>query len=108
MQTENEALLPCNRDFPGGSEGKVSGCSFDLIPRSGRPPGEENGKPFQYSCLEDSMDRGAWQTIVHGVARVGHGLVTKPRDKRKGTLLFEINYLNITCLLSTSAPLPRA
>ena len=40
METENEALLPCNRDFPGGSEGKVSGCSFDLIPRSGRPPGE--------------------------------------------------------------------
>ena len=37
-----------------------------------------NGNPFQYSCLEYPMDRGAWQTTVHGVARVGHDLVIKP------------------------------
>ena len=36
------------------------------------------GKPLQYSCLENSMDRGSWQTIVHGVARVRHYLATKP------------------------------
>ena len=34
---------------------------------SGRSPGERNGYPFQYSCLENSMDRGAWQAIVYGV-----------------------------------------
>ena len=37
------------------------------IPGSGRSPGEENGNPLQYSCLENSMDKGAWCTIVHGV-----------------------------------------
>ena len=49
--------------FPGGSEGKASACSAgDLgsIPGSGRSPGEGNGNPLQNSCLEDSMDRGAW------------------------------------------------
>ena len=35
----------------------------------GRSPGEENGNPLQYSCLEKSMDRGAWQTAVYGVAK---------------------------------------
>ena len=38
------------------------------IPRSGRSPGEGNGYPFQYSCLENPMDRGAWWAIVHGAA----------------------------------------
>ena len=42
----------------------------DLIPRSRRSPGVGNGNPLQYSCLEDSMDRGAWWAIVHGVSRV--------------------------------------
>ena len=36
------------------------------IPRSGRSPGVGNGNPLQYSCLDDSMDRGAWQATVHG------------------------------------------
>ena len=35
----------------------------------GRSPGEENGNPLQYSCLENSMNRGAWQTVVHGVTK---------------------------------------
>ena len=39
---------------------------------------EGNGNPLQYSCLENPIDRGAWQAIVHGVARVGHNLVSKP------------------------------
>ena len=39
------------------------------ISRSGRCPGGGNGNPFQYSCLENPMDRGAWQTIVHGVTK---------------------------------------
>ena len=42
------------------------------IPGSGRSPGVGNGNPFQYFCLEDSMDRGAWWATVHGSQRVGH------------------------------------
>ena len=49
-----------------------------MIPVSGRSPGEGNGNPLQYSCLKNPMDRGAWQATVHGVARVGHDLATKP------------------------------
>ena len=48
------------------------------VPGLGRSPGEGNGNPLQYSCLGNPMDRGAWQATVHGVTRVGHGLVTKP------------------------------
>ena len=58
--------------FPGGSEVKTSACSAgDLgsIPGSGRSPGEGNGNPLQYSCLENPMDRGAWWATVHGVAK---------------------------------------
>ena len=58
--------------FPGGSDGKESACNAgDLgsIPGSGRSPKEGDGNPLQYSCLENSMDRGAWQTTAHGVAK---------------------------------------
>jgi len=48
-----------------------------LIPWLGRSPGEGNNNLLQYSCLENSMDRGAWQAIVHGIARVRHKLATK-------------------------------
>ena len=41
----------------------------DLIPGSGRSPAEGRGNPVQYSCLENSMDRGAWQATVRGVAK---------------------------------------
>ena len=41
----------------------------DLIPGLGRSPGEGNGKPLQYSCLENPMDRGAWQAMIHRVAK---------------------------------------
>ena len=40
-----------------------------LMPGSGRSPGEENGSPLQYSCVETPMDRGAWWSTVHGVAK---------------------------------------
>ena len=55
--------------FPGGSDGKESACNtgdLGLIPVSGRSPRVGNGNPLQYSCLENSMDKGAWQAIVHG------------------------------------------
>ena len=57
--------------LPSGSDSKESACNAgDLgsIPGSGRSPGEGNGNPLQYYCLEDSMDRGAWWVTVHGVA----------------------------------------
>ena len=58
--------------FPGGSEVKASACNagdVGLIPGLGRSPGEENGNPFQYSCLENPMDGGAWRATVRGVAK---------------------------------------
>ena len=59
-------------DFPFGSEDKESICNagdLGLIPGLGRSSGEGNGKPHQYSCLENPMDRGAWWATVHGVAK---------------------------------------
>ena len=57
--------------FPGSSDGKESACSvgdLDSVPGLGRSPGEVNGNPLQYSFLENSMDRGTWWAIFHGVA----------------------------------------
>ena len=51
-----------------------------MIPVSERAPGEGNINPLQYSCLENPMDRRAWQATVHRVARVGHDLATKPHE----------------------------
>ena len=56
----------CNAGDPGS------------IPGSERSSGEGNSNPLQYSCLENLMDRRAWQAIVHGVTRVRHDLLTKP------------------------------
>ena len=62
--------------FPGGSDSKDSACNAgDLgsIPALGRSPGEGNGYPLQYSCLENPMDRGAWWAIQSmGSQRVEH------------------------------------
>ena len=58
--------------FPGGSEVKASASNVGdpgSIPGSGRSPGEGNGNPLQYSCLENPMDRGSWQATVHRVAK---------------------------------------
>ena len=57
--------------FPGGLDGKACVCNtgdLDLIPGLGRSPGEGNGSPLQYPCLENPMDRGA-RAIVHRVAQ---------------------------------------
>ena len=58
--------------FPGGAEVKNPPANVGdsgLIPGSGRSPRVGNGNPLQYSCLENSMDRGAWQAIVHGLSK---------------------------------------
>ena len=60
------------KNFPGGSDGKASACNVgDLgsIPGSGRSLGEGTGNPLQYSCLENSMNRGVWQATVYGIAK---------------------------------------
>ena len=65
------------RGFPGGPDGKVSAWDAgdsSLIPGLGRSPGEGNGNPLQYSCLENSTDGGAWWATVHGVAKSRTGL----------------------------------
>ena len=58
--------------FPGGSDSKESACKAGdpgLIPGLGRSPGEGNRNPLQYSCLENSMDRGFWWVAVDGVTK---------------------------------------
>ena len=60
------------KEFAGGSEDKASACHAGdqgLIPGLGRSPGEGNGNPLQYSCLENPMDRGAWPATVQRVAK---------------------------------------
>ena len=60
------------RGFPGGSDSKASACNVEdpgLIPGSGRSPGDANGNPLQYSCLENPLGRGAWWAIVYGVIK---------------------------------------
>ena len=69
---------PCAiKGFPGGTSGKESACQHRrlercrLIPGSRRSLGEENGNPLQYSCLENSMDRGAWRATFYAVTKSG-------------------------------------
>ena len=74
--------------FPDGSDGQESACNAgdpSSIPESGRSPGEGNGNPLQYSCLENSMDRGAWQATVHGVAKSQTRLSDQQTDTRLNT-----------------------
>ena len=64
--------LPVYMGSLGGSDSKESACNagaLGSIPGSGRSPGERNGNPLQYSCLENSIDRGTWRSTVHGVEK---------------------------------------
>ena len=58
--------LPC----PPPGNIPCSAGDPDSIPGSGRPPGEGNGNPLQYSCLENPMDGGAWRATVYGIAEL--------------------------------------
>ena len=72
LQIHNHLLLYRPWGFPGSSAGKKSACNvgdLGLIPGLGRSPGEGQDNPLQYSCLENPMNRGAWQATVHGVAK---------------------------------------
>ena len=73
----NMCYLLVHQSFTGGSGCKTSAYNvgdLGLIPGSGRSPGEGNGNPLQYSCLDNPMDTGAWQAAVHGVAKSRTGL----------------------------------
>ena len=77
--------------FPGGSEVKASACNegdLGLIAGAGRSPGEGDGNPLQYSCLENPMDGGAWWATVYGVAKSR----TRLRDF---TVTFHFSYVLI-------------
>ena len=61
-----------NKSFPGGSVVKNLPANAEdagSTPGLGRSPGEGNGNPVQYSCLENPMDRGAWRATVHGITK---------------------------------------
>jgi len=66
------AALRNQQAFPGDSVVKnlpAKARDMGLVPGSGRSPGEGNSDALQYSCLEKSMDRGAWWTTIHRVAK---------------------------------------
>ena len=72
MRNKTQSLLRPSSDFPGGSDGKASAYNVGdpgSIPGLGRSPGEGNGNPLQYSCLENPMEGRSWYATVHGVAK---------------------------------------
>ena len=71
--------------YNGGDQGSIPGLR--------RSPGERNGNPLQYSCLENPVDREAWQATAHGVTTLGHNLATKPPP-----LLLNLNHITYHCL----------
>ena len=76
MKVIEDLITECQH-FLCSSVSKASACKAgDLgsVPGSGSFPGEGNGSPLQYSCLENPVDIGTWQATVHGIARVGHNL----------------------------------
>ena len=71
-QNEDSNRSNVDKGFPAGSVVKnplANARDLGSIPGLGRPSGEGNGNPLQYSCLENSMDRGAWWATVHEVAK---------------------------------------
>ena len=78
-----------NMGFPGVSVVKnlpANAADVGPVPGLGRPLGEANGSPLQYSCLGNSMDKGAWQTTVREVTRVGQDLATKQQQQFQNML----------------------
>ena len=102
--------------FPGGSEGKASACDAKdpgSIPALGRSPGEGNGNSLQYSCLDNPVDRGAWQATARGVEKVGHDrainsfiLFTLPmRNASPGMFSKTETHIHLSCFCKPSSPI---
>ena len=73
VENKNIKILTSEMGFPGGSDSKASVCNTGdpgSIPGLGRSPGEGNGNPLQYSCWENSMERGARRVMFHGVTEL--------------------------------------
>ena len=85
--------------FPGGSVKNPPANAGDVgsIPGAGRSPGEGNVNPLQYSCLENPMDRGAWQAIVHGVTQSRTGLRRLSSSSSSRTVVDGGNRAGNTC-----------
>ena len=93
------------RRLPRRFKGKEYTCNagdMGLIPGLGRSPEGGNGNPLQYSCLENSMDRGAWQAIIHGVTKIQTRLSTHTNIHIKATLvrLGTIDFIDLMYQLS--------
>jgi len=92
-------MMSLYSSFPNGSDSIESACNAGdpgSIPGLGRSPGEGNGYPLQYSCLENSMDRGFWWDTVHGVAK---SWVAKSRVAKSRTQLSNFHF--ISCHFTT-------
>ena len=86
--------------FPGGPEAEASASNagdVGSIPGSGRSPGEGNGNPLQYSCLENPMGREAWQATVHGVAKSQ----TRLNDFTILTMIFYMTWLFLIVMVGS-------
>ena len=84
--------LPCS------SFGKESACNagdLGLIPVLGRSPGGGNGNPLQYFCLENLMDRGAWQAVIHGIAKSWTRLSYYTTTNELENVLFEMIFIKL-------------
>ena len=91
VENKSKTVTAFWQGFPGGSEVKASACNegdLGLIPGSGRSPGEGNGNPLQYSCLENPMDGGTWWATVHWVAKSWTRLSDFTNWKISSTLCF--------------------
>ena len=90
------SILP--KGCPHSSVGESCACNAGdpgSIPGSGRSPGEGNGSPLQYSSLENPIDREACQITIHGIARVGHDLATKPPPPPLPKAIYSFNAISI-------------
>ena len=87
--------------------GKESTCNagdLGLIPGSGRSPGGGHGKPLQYSCLDNPMDRGAWWATVHGPQRVRHDRSDDLAHSHHQCLLQDHECFGCTFMIHTASP----
>ena len=99
----NSIFMP--QGFPGGSEGKAAACNAkdrSSIPCLGRSSGEVNGNPPQYCCLENPMDREAWQATVQGVAKRRTRLRTSLHSLIQASVLCKMRSLDKKVLMFSS------
>ena len=84
--------------FPDGSDCKENARDagdLGLIPELGRLPREGNGYPLQYFCLENLMDRGAWQAVIHGIAKSWTRLSYYTTTNELENVLFEMIFIKL-------------